>query len=236
VLEAAANYFYDVPNVAVRFTRQEVGPEFGYMRSVSNAINCFAVESFMDELAAAAGKTPYDFRHEMLANKPRHRRVLEEAGKRAGWGSAAAGHFQGLALMEAYGTVLGEVAEVSIDAGTVKVHKIVCVVDCGQMVNPKIIESQVEGGIIFGLCSTLWGDITISAGQVQQTNFNTYRVLRCNEIPQIEAHLLPSDEPPGGIGEPSVALVAPAVCNAICAATGKRLRSLPIGSQRLARA
>jgi isoquinoline 1-oxidoreductase beta subunit len=236
VLEAAANYFYDVPNVAVRFTRQEVGPEFGYMRSVSNAINCFAVESFMDELAASAGRTPYDFRHEMLANKPRHKRVLEEAGTRAGWGSAPAGHFQGLALMEAYGTVLGEVAEVSIDAGTVKVHKIVCVVDCGQMVNPKIIESQVEGGIIFGLCSTLWGDITITAGQVQQTNFNTYRVLRANEIPKIEVHLLPSDELPGGIGEPSVALVAPAVCNAIFAATGQRLRALPIGSQRLARA
>jgi isoquinoline 1-oxidoreductase subunit beta len=127
------------------------------------------------------------------------------------------------------------VAEVSIDAGAVKVHKIVCVVDCGQMVNPKIIESQVEGGIIFGLCSTLWGEITITAGQVQQTNFNTYRMLRANEIPQIEVHLLPSDEPPGGIGEPSVALVAPAVCNAICAATGKRLRALPIGSQRLVR-
>jgi isoquinoline 1-oxidoreductase subunit beta len=236
VLEAAANYFYEVPNVAVRFTRQEVGAEFGYMRSVSNAINCFAVESFMDELAAAAGKNPYDFRHEMLANKARHKRVLEEAGKRAGWGSSPAGHFQGLALMEAYGTVLAEVAEVSIDAGAVKVHKIVCVVDCGQMVNPKIIESQVEGGIIFGLSSTLWGDITITAGQVQQTNFNTYRLLRSNEIPQIEVHLLPSDEPPGGIGEPSVALVAPAVCNAICAATGKRLRALPIGSQRLARA
>jgi isoquinoline 1-oxidoreductase beta subunit len=236
VLEAAANYFYEVPNVAVRFTRQEAGPDFGYMRSVSNAINCFAVESFMDELAAAAGKNPYDFRHQMLASKARHRHILEEAGKRAGWGAAPAGHFQGLALMEAYGTVLAEVAEISIDAGAVKIHKIVCVVDCGQMVNPKIIESQVEGGIIFGLCSTLWGDITINAGQVQQTNFNTYRVLRINEIPRIEVHLLPSDEPPGGIGEPAVALVAPALCNAICAATGERLRSLPIGSQRLARA
>jgi isoquinoline 1-oxidoreductase beta subunit len=138
--------------------------------------------------------------------------------------------------MEAYGTVLAEVAEISIEAGTVKVHKITCVVDCGQTVNPKIIESQIEGGIIFGLSSTLWGDITIAKGEVQQANFNTYRVLRNNEIPQIEVHLLPSDELPGGIGEPSVALVAPAVCNAICAATGKRLRALPIGTQRLARA
>ena len=131
--------------------------------------------------------------------------------------------------------MLAQVAEVSIDAGALKVHKIVCVVDCGQMVNPKIIESQVEGGIVFGLSSTLWGDITITKGQVQQANFNSYRVLRVNEMPQIQVHLLASDELPGGIGEPSVALVAPALCNAICAATGKRLRALPIGAQRLVR-
>jgi isoquinoline 1-oxidoreductase beta subunit len=235
VLEAAANYFYEVPNVAVRYTRQEVGVDYGYLRSVSNAINCFAIESFMDELAAAAGKSPYEFRHLLLANKPRHRRILEEAGRRAALGKVPQGHFQGLALMEAYGTVLAEVAEVSIDAGALKIHKITCVVDCGQMVNPKIIESQVEGGIIFGLSSTLWGDITINRGQVEQANFNAYRVLRINEMPQIEVHLLSSDELPGGIGEPSVALVAPAVCNAICAATGKRLRALPIGAQRLVR-
>ncbi len=236
VLEAAANYFYDVPNVAVRYTRQEVGMDFGYLRSVSNAINCFAIESFMDELAVAAGKAPYDFRHGLLGAKPRHRRVLEEAARRASLGSVPQGHFQGLALMEGYGTVLAEVAEISIDDGTLKVHRITCVVDCGQTVNPKIIESQVEGGIIFGLSSTLWGDITINKGQVQQTNFNTYRVLRANEMPAIEVHLLASDELPGGIGEPSVALVAPAVCNAICAATGTRLRALPIGMQQLARA
>lgn len=236
VLEAAANYFYDVPNVVVGYTRQEVGADFGYLRSVSNAINCFAVESFMDELAAAAGKGPYDFRHGLLATKPRHRRVLEETARRARLGTVPPGHFQGLALMEAYGTVLAEVAEVSIDAGALTVHKITCVVDCGQMVNPKIIESQVEGGIVFGLSSTLWGDITIARGQVQQTNFNTYRVLRANEMPAIEVHLLSSDELPGGIGEPSVALVAPAVCNAICAATGKRLRALPVGTQQLTRA
>ena len=233
VLEAAANYFYDVPNVAVRYTRQEVGADFGYLRSVSNAINCFAIESFMDELAAAAGKAPYDFRHSLLAAKARHRRVLEEAAQRASFGSVPPGHFQGLALMEGYGTVLAEVAEISINHGSLQVHRITCVVDCGQMVNPKIIESQVEGGIIFGLSSTLWGDITISKGQVQQTNFNTYRVLRANEMPAIDVHLLSSDELPGGIGEPSVALVAPAICNAIFAATGKRLRVLPIGPQDL---
>jgi isoquinoline 1-oxidoreductase subunit beta len=234
VLEAAANYFYEVPNVAVRYTRQEVGADFGYLRSVSNAINCFAAESFMDELALAAGRNPYDFRHSLLAGKPRHRRVLEELGTRARWGSAPRGQFQGIALMEGYGTVLGQLAEVSIEAGEAKVHRIVCVVDCGRMVNPRIIESQIEGGIIFGLSATLWGDITISGGQVQQSNFNSYRVLRNHEIPRIEVHLLPSEEVPGGIGEPGVALVAPAVCNAIFAATATRLRSLPIAGQRLA--
>ncbi len=234
VLEAAANYFYEVPNVAVRYTRQEVGVDVGYLRSVSHAINCFAIESFMDELAAAAGVDGFEFRRGLLANKPRHRRVLEAAAGRAGWGHAAQGRFHGIALMEGYTTVLAQVAEISIDAGELKIHRITCAVDCGQKVNPKIIESQVEGGIVFGLSAALWGNITIAAGRVQQTNFNSYRVLRCNEMPQIDVHLLASDEPPGGIGEPAVALVAPALCNAICSATGRRLRSLPIGTQRFA--
>lgn len=235
VLEAAANYFYDVPNVVVRYSRQETGVDYGYLRSVSHAINCFAIESFMDELATAAGQNGYEFRRGLLENKPRHRRVLEAAAQQAGWGAAPAGRFQGLALMEGYGTVLAGVAEISIESGEAKVHRIVCVVDCGQVVNPAIIESQVEGGLIFGLSAALYGDVTIKAGSVQQQNFNTYRVLRINEIPRIDVHLLPSDELPGGIGEPAVALVAPAIGNAICAATGKRLRSLPISGQRLTR-
>jgi isoquinoline 1-oxidoreductase beta subunit len=236
VLEAAANYFYEVPNVAVRYTRREVGVDVGYMRSVSHAINCFAIESFMDELAAAAGQNPYEFRHGLLGGKPRHRRVLEEVARQAAWGKAPGGHFQGLALMEGYTTVLAQVAEISVDGGELKIHRIVCVVDCGQMVNPKIIESQIEGGILFGLSAALWGDIRIAAGRVLQSNFHNYRVLRSNEIPKIDVHLLPGTELPGGIGEPAVALVAPAVCNAIFAATGTRLRSLPIAGQRLARA
>ena len=236
VLEAAANYFYAVPNVLVRYTRQEVGVDYGYLRSVSHAINCFAIESFMDEVAVAAGKGPLEFRRSLLADKPRHLRVLDEAARQAGWGSVAAGRFQGLALMEGYGTVLAQVAEISVESGAPRVHRITCVVDCGQMVNPKIVESQVEGGIVFGLSAALWGDIALQGGRVQQQNFNSYRVLRINEMPAIEVHLLPSEEPPGGIGEPAVALVAPAVCNAIHAATGTRLRKLPIGAQRLARA
>jgi isoquinoline 1-oxidoreductase beta subunit len=129
--------------------------------------------------------------------------------------------------MEGYSTQVALIAEISVEAGTLKVHKIFCAVDCGQMVNPKIVASQIEGGIVFGLSAALWGEIKLVGGRVQETNFDTYRVLRANEMPQIDVQLLPSDEPPGGIGEPAVALVAPAIGNALFAATGKRLRSLP---------
>jgi isoquinoline 1-oxidoreductase subunit beta len=234
VVEYAINYPYGVPNFALTYSRQEIGVDVGYMRSVSHAPNCFVIECFMDELAAAASRNPLDFRLELLANKPRHARVLRLAAQRAGWGHAPPGRYLGLALMEGYTTHLAQVAEISVDAGELKVHKITCVVDCGQMVNPRIVESQIESGIVFGLSAALWGEVTIVGGRVQQTNFNTYRVLRSNELPQIDVHLLPSDEPPGGIGEPAVALVAPAICNALFAATGKRLRSLPIAAYALA--
>jgi isoquinoline 1-oxidoreductase beta subunit len=235
VIEYAINFPYDVPNVAVTYSRQEIGIDVGYMRSVSHAPNCFAIESFIDEMAAAAAKNPCDFRMQLLQKKPRHRRVLQLTAERAGWGRAPAGRYQGMALMEGYTTHLAQVAEISIAQGALKVHKIACVVDCGQMINPRIVESQIESGIIFGLSAALWGEVTIAAGRVQQTNFNNYRLLRGNEMPEIDVHLVESDEPPGGIGEPAVALVAPAICNAIFAATGKRIRRLPIGSQNLLR-
>ena len=233
VIEAAVNNLYDVPNLAVSYSRQEIGIDVGYMRSVSHAPNCFVIESFMDELAALAGKNPYDFRVQQLAKKPRQRRVLQLAAERAGWGKAPSGRHLGLALMEGYTTHLAQVAEISIVRGELKVHKIVCVVDCGQMVNPRIVESQIVGGIVFGLSSTLWGEVTIVGGKVAQTNFNNYRVLRNNELPELDVHLMESDEAPGGIGEAAVPLVAPALCNAIFAATGKRLRTLPIATQAL---
>jgi isoquinoline 1-oxidoreductase beta subunit len=236
VIEAAVNNLYDVPNLAVSYSRQEIGIDVGYLRSVSHAPNCFVIESFMDELAAAAGKNPYDFRIQHLAKKPRQRRVLELAAERAAWGKAPAGRYQGIALMEGYTTQVAQVAEISIIGGELKVHKIVCVVDCGQMVNPRIVESQIESGIVFGLTAALWGDVTIVGGQVQQTNFNSYRLLRNSELPELDVHLVDSDEAPGGIGETAVPLVAPALCNAIFAATGKRLRALPIGRQKLANA
>jgi isoquinoline 1-oxidoreductase subunit beta len=233
VIEAAVNNLYDVPNLSVSYSRQEIGIDVGYMRSVSHAPNCFVIESFMDELAAVAGKNPYDFRLQHLGKKPRQRRVLQLAAERAGWGNAPPGRYQGIALMEGYTTHLAQVAEISIDGGELKVHKIVCVVDCGQMVNPRIVESQIESGIVFGLSAALWGEVTIVGGQVQQTNFNDYRVLRYDELPELDVHLVDSDEPPGGIGEAAVPLVAPALCNAIFAATGKRLRALPIAGQKL---
>src|SRR4029077_20002159 len=236
VIEAAANNLYDVPNLAVSYSRQEIGIDVGYLRSVSHAPNCFVIESFMDELAAAAGKNPYDFRMQHLSKKPRQRRVLQLAAERAGWGKAPAGRYQGMALMEGYTTHLAQVAEISIVGGSLKVHKIVCVVDCGQMVNPRIVESQIEGGIVFGLTAALWGDVTIVGGRVQQTNFNNYRLLRNNELPELVVHLVDSDAAPGVIGEAAVPLVAPAICNAIFTATGRRLRALPIGTQKLQKA
>ena len=230
VIEAAVNNLYDVPNVSVSYSRQEIGIDVGYWRSVSHAPNCFVIESFMDELAAAAGKNPYDFRLQFLDKKPRQRAVLRQAAERAAWGKAPAGRYQGIALMEGYSTHLAQVAEISIDAGELKVHKITCVVDCGQMVNPRIVESQIESAIVFGLTAALWGEVTLVGGRVQQSNFNNYRMLRNNEMPELDVHLVDSGEAPGGIGEAAVPLVAPAVCNAIFAATGKRLRTLPIGS------
>ncbi|MEX1993789.1 MAG: xanthine dehydrogenase family protein molybdopterin-binding subunit [Steroidobacteraceae bacterium] len=227
-VEAAQNFPYDVPNVAVDYLRQEIGITVGYWRSVSHALNCFVAESFMDELAHAAGADPFEFRRGLLGKQPRYQHVLETAAEMAGWGSAPAGRHQGIALMEGYGTYLAQVAEVSVSNGRLKVHRVVCAVDCGRMVNPSIVEAQIEGGIVFGLTAALWGEITLAGGAVRETNFDRYRLMRMNEMPAIEVRLLESDEAPGGIGEPSTSVVAPAVCNAIFAATGRRLRELPI--------
>ncbi|MEY4376739.1 MAG: hypothetical protein RJB26_1289 [Pseudomonadota bacterium] len=232
-IEAAASYPYDVPNVHVDYHQQEVGVDVGYNRSVSHAPNCFVVESFMDELAHAAGKDPYEFRHGLLARQPRYRHVLEEAARLGNWGKAPKGRFQGISLMEGYGSYLALVAEVSVDRGHLKVHKLTCAVDCGQMVNPNIVAQQVEGGIVFGLSAALWGEITLTGGAVQQKNFDTYRLVRMNESPEIVVHLVESTEAPGGMGEPSVAMVAPALGNAIFAATKKRVRALPIAKQQV---
>ncbi|MDB6161022.1 MAG: aldehyde oxidase [Gammaproteobacteria bacterium] len=234
VIEYVQNFPYAVPNFDLRYTRQEIGIDVGYLRSVSHAPNCFAIESSIDELAAVVSRNPLDFRLELLAGKPRHTRVLKLVAERSGWGHPPKGRYQGIAFMEGYTSHIAQVAEVSIEGGRLKVHKITCVVDCGQTVNPRIVESQLESGIVYGLSAALWGDITLRSGRVQQRNFNDYRVLRLNETPELDIHIIPSDAPPGGIGETGVPPVAPAICNAIFAATGKRLRSLPISAHPLA--
>ena len=236
VLEAAVNYPYDADNVLVTYLQHEIGIDVGYLRSVSHATNCFPAECFMDELAHAAGQDPVAFRLARLARQtePRWRQVLERGAQRAGWGRAPAGRAQGVALMEGYGTYLALFAEVSLENDKIRVHKISGAVDIGQMVNPSIVDSQVRSGIIFGLSQTLWGDITIANGVVQQKSFDTYRLMRINEVPEVDVEIIASGAAPGGIGEPTTALVAPALYNAIFAATGRRLRSLPLSRHGLA--
>ena len=234
VIEYVQNFPYTVPHFDLRYVRQEVGIDVGYLRSVSHAPNCFAIESSIDELALAAGRNPLDFRRELLAGKTRHLRVLELVAERAGWGKAPAGRHQGIAFMEGYSSCIAQVAEISVEGGRVRVHKVTCVIDCGQIVNPRIVESQLESGIVFGLSAALWGEITFHAGRAQQQNFHQYRVLRLSETPEIDVHVIPSEGPPGGVGETGVPPVAPALCNAIFAATRKRLRSLPISAHGLA--
>lgn len=230
-IEAAHNFPYEAPNLYIDYLQHEVGLDVGYWRSVSHALNCFAIESFMDELAAEAQLDPVEFRRSLLTKQPRWLSVLDVAARKANWGSPPAGRYQGVALMSGYDSYLAQVAEISLDGNKLKVHRIVCAIDCGQMVNPGIVQAQAEGGIVFGLTAALFSEINVVNGKVQEQNFDTYRLLRMNEAPVIEIHLLTSEEKPGGMGEPSVALVAPAVCNAIHAATRKRLRKLPITRQ-----
>lgn len=233
VIEYVQNFPYAVPNFDLRYTRQEIGIDVGYWRSVSHAPNCFAIESSIDEIAALASKDPLEFRRELLAGKPRHLDVLKVVGERSGWGHAPKGHFQGIAFMEAYTSHIAQVAEVSIEAGRLKIHRITSVIDCGQTVNPRIVEAQLESGIVYGLSAALWGNVTLRGGRVQQRNFNDHRVLRINELPILDVHVIKSDARPGGVGEAAVPPVAPSICNAIFAATGKRLRTLPIAAHKL---
>ena len=230
-IEAAHNYPYNAPNVYIDYLQHEIGIDVGYWRSVSHALNCFTVESFMDEVAIAAGRDPYEFRRDSLTKQPRWQAVLDAVAQKARWGRAAEGRYQGIALMSGYDTYLAQVAEVSVQADKLKVHRIITVIDCGQMINPDIVQAQAEGSVVFGLTAALFGEINVAAGKVQEQNFDSYRLLRMNETPAIETYLMETNEKPGGMGEPVVALVAPSVCNAIHAATKKRLRTLPIVKQ-----
>ncbi len=231
-VDAAVNVLYDIPAIQVEYVRHEEPVlNTGFWRGVGPTHNVFVIESFVDELAAAAKQDPLAFRRALLGKSPRAMAVLDLAAKEAGWGKPLPpGHGRGLSLLySGWDTYLAEVAEVEVSkAGEVRVHRIVCAVDCGTIVNPDIVKAQVEGGVVFGISGALWGEITLKNGRVEQSNFNNYRVLRMNEAPPIEVHLVRNGEAPGGMGEPGTAVTAPALANAIFAATGKRLRKLPL--------
>ena len=234
-LEGAANLPYDLPNIKIEYTEQDPGIPFGFWRSVGASFQGFAVEAFIDELATTAGKDPYQFRHDLLGKAPRHRAALDLAAEKAGWGKPLPqGRARGIAVMECFGSILAQVTEVSVDAkGAVKVHRVVCSVDTGWVINPDTIAQQMEGGIIYGLTAALKGEITIQNGRVTQRHFNDYQMIRHPEMPLIEVFIVPSTAEPGGIGEPSTALAAGSLVNAIFAATGKRIYRLPIKPETL---
>ena len=208
----------------------------GFWRSVGASQNGFFSESFVDELAAAAKKDPYEYRRDLLAKKPRHLGVLNLAAQKAGWGTPLPkGRFRGIAVLEAFSTYAAEVVEISIDKdGTVNVHRVVAAVDCGRVINPDTAEAQVSGAIVYGITAALKTEITIDRGRVVQTNFGDNPALRMNETPKIEVYFIPSEETPTGLGEPAVPPVAPAIANAIFAGTGKRIRHLPIKPEDVA--
>jgi CO/xanthine dehydrogenase Mo-binding subunit len=231
--EGADGIPYAVDNLRVEYVAHEAGVPVGFWRSVGHSHNAFVVETFVDELAAAAGKDPYEYRRRLLERSPRHLKVLETAASAAGWGRPApAGRHRGIAVHESFGSWVAEVAEISVsEDGDVRVHRVTCAIDCGTVINPDLVEAQMEGGIVFGLTAALKGEITIDRGRVAQGNFHDYPVLRMHEMPAIDVHIVPSHEPPGGVGEPATPPIAPAVANAVFAATGRRIRRLPIRAE-----
>jgi isoquinoline 1-oxidoreductase beta subunit len=230
-LAGAADLCYaPIANLRFAFVPRKVPVPAGFWRSVGNSQNGFIVESFMDELAAAAGQDPVAFRLAHLAERPAHQAVLREAARRAGWDTPPGpGRGRGVALVESQDSIVAQVIEVTAGAGAdVRVDRVVCVIDPRVVIHPDIVIAQMEGSILDGLAAALHGRITISGGSVEQSNFDNYRLLRLAETPVIEVFLLPQGGRPGGVGEPGVPAVAPALANAIFAATGKRIRRLPI--------
>ena len=231
-VDAAVHVLYDIPAVQIEYVRhEEPGLNTGWWRGVGPTHNVFVIESFVDELAHATKQDPVAFRRALLAKAPRARGVLELAAKQAGWGTPLpAGRGRGVSLLySGWNTYMVQIAEVEVSkAGEIGVRRVVCAADCGVVVNPDIVKAQIEGGIVFGASSTLWGQVTLKNGRVEQSNFSDYRVMRLNETPAIDVHLVQSGEAPGGMGEPGTACVSAAIANAVFAATGKRIRKLPL--------
>jgi isoquinoline 1-oxidoreductase beta subunit len=228
-VDGSAGLPYTIPNIRVEYIESDPGIPFGFWRSVGASVQGYVVEAFIDEMATAAGKDPYQFRRDLLGKAPRHLAALDLVAEKAGWGKPVPqGRARGIAVMEAFGSIVAQIAEVSVTKGAVRVHKIWCAVDTGWVIDPDTIKAQMEGGTVYGLTAALKGEITIRNGRVVQNHFGDYQMMRHNEMPEIEVYIVPSAEAPGGIGEPSTALAAGALLNAVAAATGKRLYRLPI--------
>ncbi len=223
-----AKIAYDVPHLAIEQILHDPGVPVGFWRSVGFSHNCFVAESFIDELAHAAGADPLAFRLAHLGNAPRYTQVLELAAEKASWGSPAPGRFQGIAVVEPFDSFCAAVVEVSVDGNSYTVERVVNAVDCGLVVNPDIVAAQIESAVIYGLSAAMKAPITVAGGAVEQSNFHDAPVLRMHEAPQIETHIVSSDEAPTGIGEIGLPAVAPALASALFAATGQRLRDLPL--------
>ena len=229
--EGAIDLVYDLPNMHVEYVRVEPpGIPTAFWRSVGPSHNVFVTESFMDELAAAARQDPVAYRRALLGKSPRAKAVLDTVAEKSGWGQPLSdGVGRGVALQFAFASYMAAVAEVEVAAtGVVRVRRVVSAIDCGTAVNPDTVEAQLQGAIIFGITAALYGEITLKDGRVEQTNFDSYRMLRINEAPAIEVYIIHNSEPPGGIGECGTSVIPPAIANAIFAATGKRLRKLPV--------
>ncbi|MFZ0460321.1 MAG: xanthine dehydrogenase family protein molybdopterin-binding subunit [Rhodoplanes sp.] len=227
-VEGASKLPYAFPNVKVELTTTAVGVPVLWWRSVGSTHTAYAVEAFIDEVAEAAGKDPIAFRLALIKDHPRHVAALKLAAERAGWGqSLPAGRFHGVAVAESFGTVVAEIAEISVENGEPKVHRVVCAVDCGIAINPDNVRAQMEGGIGFGLGAVLKSKLTLDKGRIVEGNFDGYEVLRLDEMPAVEVHIVPSEAKPSGVGEPGVPPIGPAVANAFYQATKRRVRALP---------
>jgi len=234
--EGAIDLVYSLPNMHVEYLRVEPpGIPTAFWRSVGPSHNVYVTESFVDELAAAAKQDAVAYRRALLDQAPRAKAVLELAAEKAGWGRSLPQRVgRGVSVQFVFGTYMAQVAEVEVSKnGAVRVRRVVCAVDCGTVVNPDTVQAQIQSAIIFGITGALYGEITLKNGRVEQTNFDTYQMLRMNEVPAIEVHIIQSSEPPGGMGEPGTSAIVPAVTNAIFAATGKRVRKLPVDTAAL---
>jgi isoquinoline 1-oxidoreductase beta subunit len=220
---------YDVPNYLVDYVVQQTPVPLGVWRAINYTQNTFYKESFIDEMGHASAVDPYLYRRRLLRNSPKNLGVLDAAAKKADWfAPLPPGVFRGIAVAEACGSFCAQVAEVSVERGAVRVHRVISAIDCGHAVNPLSIEMQTQGAVVFALTAALNGEITIKNGGVEQQNFDDYQMFRMADAPQVETVIVPSGDFWGGVGEPPVPPVAPALCNAIFAATGHRIRSLPI--------